>query len=1602
MYRKSISATAMGAVVLCLMCCHSESVLIHVSSTSTSSLSCTENFNCALVYYASNVPRTNDTVLLLDEGIHTLHLNESILFSGLRNVSIIGSSRLVMGSSGLLEQTTKIQCTGTSGFVFSHSEDLFLSDLSIVNCGGALLNDSSTSAALTMKETVNVTLKNVVVKNSYQYGMIGFNMFGSSIIRNSIFVSNSALHVNQHGGNILLSWSTSESNFSHDKLYLQIDSTTISNGNGGGNGTGGLHIDYQLSCTTSLIAITNSTFQGNSGGNLAAVIHHTNQSCYGSFQLQLIKTSVLDGMGDRVTGAGGVSFVIIGNESDADMYSHLPEYYLYTKDSFFARNINNHSSGGVYINSRQMSFGKLSVEFFNCSFKYNIGLEGGAIAVHLADMIAKQHSLDSSTGGSMVLLSSCTFDGNFASKAGAIHVLFSTTTVPLQLATQPYYAFKNESSSSLITVSDCVLHNNVAVQSGSALTISNAIMNHHLLMFIMNNTVVQQNEVINSNQFPTFAMDTHMFISATTVLENTNTIISNSSFLNNTGSAIFATHSKVLLAKSNAFIGNSATNGGGIQLSRAKLLLLGGTKAIFESNHANGYGGAIYIYSENPPGSVHTQGCFVTRSASGIFPGELPQLIFVNNSASYGGSTVYGPEEIVTSCLLDTETASLFNFQDLKKLSVASLLDSESTEICQCYNNTPNCDEYISSKHIYPGGTLSLEITTLGYNGEMIPRIINAKLQQNKNASSSLLTGGLQMTRNTCTSLNYTLLSNSTKETIILTVVQYNIVHPLTYLVHLLPCPVGFSIQKNSPECDCIPQLSQLGVDCFIDDQTFEHNGNIWIGMNNDFVDPNNTDTSPHVLISSACPLGYCGIGHVRMALEDADKQCTSNRSGILCGGCQLGLSTSIGPSNCIGCESMTSVHTALFVFLFSAAGLVLIAFLRLCNLTISQGSLNPVMFYANVLHVNGTFFFKNRLSNPLTVFVSWFNLDFGFETCFYNGMDATGKAWLQFVFPLYLWVAIAIIYFASQHSTKFVRLMGRNSHSVILTLFHLSFFKAYRATVAVLLYTDLQNENGEHFRVWRYDGNVNYYSRKHTPLLALSSMVLILFIIPYSVIMVCTPLIVRKGYQVRCITFWRLKPFFDAYTGPYKDKAMFWNGLTTVIFTILLVTSKEADMILNLVLIALSSLSLVFLNFAFGGIYRKWTLSITEAAIHTNMTFLAVLSLLSVTRGHAVIAAAYTSTAVSFMVFIGVVIIHGIKELSRVSKTIHKIKLFLAAKWCHLMHNKPRHQQCHCKHAESENHQSGRDPYTLGYYNEVEESTGRYYETDHRDHLLTTEPAEDNNHNSVILPISINAPSKSLEGNQHQVLPQNHTAITFSVVALEDDEEDEDDVIEEEIVSGHDNKVTAGCSTIDQEASVDNDSGAEVSEVHINMDENVPLLSPFIVSPQNELNYSTFQQQESTLYDDWALSPLQDYKKFQKLSATNCPLDSDIDATGQRPSQVNMLDNKHLHHLQRLTDPIELALIDEGEGDHDEPVKPKIYQHNLKPNKIHSSSVTTKYSSHVLQCSDDDFSEFEADETIPLLPLKNSLTHTKGSDPELTASQETGAKGPKELVEGN
>ena len=114
-----------------------------------------------------------------------------------------------------------------------------------------------------------------------------------------------------------------------------------------------------------------------------------------------------------------------------------------------------------------------------------------------------------------------------------------------------------------------------------------------------------------------------------------------------------------------------------------------------------------------------------------------------------------------------------------------------------------------------------------------------------------------------------------------------------------------------------------------------------------------------------------------------------------------------------LSAESATSIS---LLIPFAVLGVALVFLLLVCKLTVSTGMLSGLVFYANIVGANSNIFLPVKSTDVLSVFIAWINLDFGIETCFYDRMDAYSKTWLQFVFPVYIWVLVGLMILVSHY----------------------------------------------------------------------------------------------------------------------------------------------------------------------------------------------------------------------------------------------------------------------------------------------------------------------------------------------------------------------------------------------------------------------------------------------------------------------------------------------------------------------------------------------------------------------------------------------------------
>ena len=449
--------------------------------------------------------------------------------------------------------------------------------------------------------------------------------------------------------------------------------------------------------------------------------------------------------------------------------------------------------------------------------------------------------------------------------------------------------------------------------------------------------------------------------------------------------------------------------------------------------------------------------------------------------------------------------------------------------ICYCSPNKEiDCSKDILGS-VYPGQMLKTNLCNMCSNDSTIlyaeVHNVNLPTSSCKIAHQSQL---INVIGNHSNTVNYTIVLSTPdidRCELFLTASPFlNKIYDAFY-VKLLPCPIGFTLQDGV--CNCDPILLPKYI-CYIDHSAIGRPANTWITAH---TQANNTK-----YLKSDCPMDYCLPYSSNVNLLYPDLQCQFNRTGILCSQCQHHLSMVFGSSRCMKC---TNLHILITIIVI-VVGIVLVVLLYLLNLTVTIGTINGIIFYANIVSINDSVFLINdNVFKPLRVFISFVNLDLGIETCFYNGMDSYAKMWLQLFFPLYLIIIAASIIIASRYSSKLLRLTYTRSLPVLATLFLLSYTGVLRTVLTVLFsYSSITHlPSGHQQIVWSIDASIPLFGLKFI-ILFIMCLVLFILLIPFNIALLFT----RYLLQFRIIN--RFKPLLDAFQGSFKDKYYYWLAI--------------------------------------------------------------------------------------------------------------------------------------------------------------------------------------------------------------------------------------------------------------------------------------------------------------------------------------------------------------------------------------------------------------------------------------------------------------------------
>ena len=745
--------------------------------------------------------------------------------------------------------------------------------------------------------------------------------------------------------------------------------------------------------------------------------------------------------------------------------------------------------------------------------------------------------------------------------------------------------------------------------------------------------IVLQNVTINNNSFSWSKNDirynTSLQQPSAVHAEFVDLVLNNVNIINNNVTGLLC-YSTVVLVNSNStsvFHNNTGIDGGGLAMYGDSYILFKDDSILkFTKNKAKQRGGAIFIHTilpESPCFYQYTEG---THSQS-------TKAFFFGNNANTAGTAIFGGDRY---CLL---------FNDPRNYSIAgdcfdetfdysaqtgpSVISSEPTDVCFCDdNNTINCSQTQLTVRAYPGEEINISVVTVGQLNGIAPGLI--KIQPRGNTTAPLMIKSTIPMK--CTTILFTPIADVNYSlAVLLSSVEINI--------EKIDCPLGFQTSNKTGSCECMEikqKASSYSLNiiilCDAAKNKITRKGDAWIG-----------NISDCVIVHTPCPFDYCKLTQTNISFADPDQQCALNRMGVLCGGCRDDFSLVLGSNKCKNCTD--SFHLALIIP-FAAAGFGLVALLMVLNLTVSIGTINGLIFYASIVKISEStgIFFPSGPLPVLSQFIAWLNLDLGIETCFYPGMTAYAKVWLQFVFPLYIWFIIATIIVLCRYSTWLSNKIGGNVVQVFATLILISFTKILRTVVLAIKFETLGCVNGSANTsvVWYMDGNVPYLSPEHAVLMA-AAVLFLLIGVPYTLALLFDAVIEKYLTRIRCFRrqWIKLKPFVDAYHGPYKDNCRFWTGLLLLVRMAFTLVSLELDTYAALIFITTSTSVLLSLMIFFGGIYQNKYRNMLEWSSLFNLILLSAIygALNGQTDAQQVVT--IISVSVAFIIFLGVITFH-------------------------------------------------------------------------------------------------------------------------------------------------------------------------------------------------------------------------------------------------------------------------------------------------------------------------------------------------------------------------
>ena len=526
-------------------------------------------------------------------------------------------------------------------------------------------------------------------------------------------------------------------------------------------------------------------------------------------------------------------------------------------------------------------------------------------------------------------------------------------------------------------------------------------------------------------------------------------------------------------------------------------------------------------------------------------------ISFINNSASFFGNEIFGATFHTCPWLSGKNATQSLTFiaNELAEIIRFSVNIKSNHEAINGYMNNVSVDPMPGT--VMSGQEWRAKVTVLDNFNHTVPAVSTLRLPLENgtvNTAGDFSVDGTIVTFVEQTENLRFVFNGTPNELVRFQFLPTSLFQPVgNFNFTFSDCNPGFLFKEELRFCMCDDQLLNLhrSIKCH-KNGSISHGPLRWIGFKN-YTNDSSSISTDYLYVMSLCIFDYCNeSSNLIENLADKSEQCNYNRTGTLCGRCKDGYSRVLGSNRCLQCSNL---HL-LYLLLYFAFGIILVACIFAFQITIATGYLNGVILYANIVSTFAKVLFPvnaQHQTNVALILISFINLSIGFETCFYDGMTELQYAALKLTGPFYLLFIIGCIaLIAKVRPNRFLQANVLHPVQVTATVLFISFASLFQSVIEILEVAVL-NFHGHHSNEtnfkWLLDPNVTYGTGLHGVLVPIAVLILVFVLIPEVIVLIFfKPLLKVKGVgRILSQKWW---PFFDAFQNPYVDHLRFWIGI--------------------------------------------------------------------------------------------------------------------------------------------------------------------------------------------------------------------------------------------------------------------------------------------------------------------------------------------------------------------------------------------------------------------------------------------------------------------------